>query len=292
IGPVGQILCLEKEVLVLEKNQLLLSPLLCCFFSWGFPDNSCAFGNHATEKVLCNTFAVCESLCDWGDILCAACPNVTTVITAGTSTVVCVWDVAVTKDKLTHMKLRQPLYGHTDAVVCLAVSEVHSIIVSGSHDLTCILWDLEELSYITQLAGHTTIVSALAINDLTGEIVSCAGPQLYLWTMKGQLLTCTDTSCGPQSNILCISFTQRHEWDSRNVIITGCEDGIIRVKEPVQAKGWERHLVLHQELNRSQAVSQRRYKNNPAITALAMSRTHATLLAGDAWGQVFTWTCE
>lgn len=50
---------------------------------------------------------MCESLCDWGDILCAACPNVTTVITAGTSTVVCVWDVAVTKDKLTHMKLRQ-----------------------------------------------------------------------------------------------------------------------------------------------------------------------------------------
>ncbi|XP_030603864.1 WD repeat- and FYVE domain-containing protein 4 isoform X2 [Archocentrus centrarchus] len=316
-GPVGQILCLEKEVLVLEKNRLLLSPLLSCFFSWGFPDNSCAFGNYATEK----TFAVCESLCDWGEILCAACPNATTIITAGTSTVVCVWDVAITKDKLTNIKLRQPLYGHTDAVVCLAVSEVHSVIVSGSRDLTCILWDMEELSYITQLAGHTTSISALAINDLTGEIASCAGPQLYLWTMKGQLLTCTDTSWRPQSDILCISFAQRHEWDSRNVIVTGCADGIIRIwrteytrtqlpgppEEPVspgqdqtqrdvssssQGKGWERHLVLRQELNRSQTVSQRRYKNNPAITALAMSRTHATLLAGDAWGQVFTWTCE
>uniref|UniRef100_A0A3Q0T4G0 WDFY family member 4 n=1 Tax=Amphilophus citrinellus TaxID=61819 RepID=A0A3Q0T4G0_AMPCI len=229
-GPVGQILCLEKEVLVLEKNRLLLSPLLCCFFSWGFPDNSCAFGNYATEK----TFAVCESLCDWGEILCAACPSATTIITAGTSTVVCVWDVAITKDKLTNIKLRQcssqPLYGHTDAVVCLAVSEVHSIIVSGSRDLTCILWDMEELSYITQLAGHTTSISALAINDLSGEIASCAGPQLYLWTMKGQLLTCTDTSWRPQSDILCISFAQRHEWDSRNVIVTGCADGIIRVR--------------------------------------------------------------
>ncbi len=61
----------------------------------------------------------------------------------------------------------QPLYGHTDAVTCLAVSEVHSLIVSGSRDLTCILWDMEELSYITQLAGHTTAVSALAINELT-----------------------------------------------------------------------------------------------------------------------------
>ncbi|XP_041803075.1 WD repeat- and FYVE domain-containing protein 4 isoform X2 [Chelmon rostratus] len=315
-GPVGQILCLEKEVLVLERNRLLLSPLLGCFFSWGFPDNSCAFGNNATEKI----FAVRESLCDWGETLCAACPNPTTIVTAGTSTVVCVWDVAVNKDKVTHMKLRQPLYGHTDSVTCLAVSEVYSVIVSGSRDLTCILWDMEELSYITQLAGHTTSISALAINELTGEIASCAGPVLYLWTMKGQLLACTDTSCGPRPDVLCVSFTQRHEWDARNVVVTGCADGIIRIwkteytrtqlpgppEEPLspgqdrperdvsnscQVKGWERHLVLCQELN-SQAVSQRRHKNNPAITALAMSRTHATLLAGDAWGRVFTWTCE
>ncbi|KAM9364693.1 WD repeat- and FYVE domain-containing protein 4 isoform 2-T2 [Pholidichthys leucotaenia] len=316
-GPVGQIMCLEKEVVVLERNRLMLSPLLGYFFSWGFPDNSCAFGNYTTNKI----FAVCESLCDWGEVLCSACPNVTTIITAGSSSVVCVWDVAVTKDKLTHMKLRQPLYGHTDAVTCLAVSEVHSLIVSGSRDLTCILWDMEELSYITQLAGHPSSIAALAINELTGEIVSCAGPQLYLWTMKGQLLTCTDSSCGRQADVLCVSFTQHHEWDSRNVIVTGCADGIIRIwrteysrtqlpgppEEPVspgqdqtesdvngscQVKGWERHLVLRQELSSSQAVSQRRYKNNPPVTALAMSRSHATLLAGDAWGRVFTWTSD
>ncbi|XP_033955876.1 WD repeat- and FYVE domain-containing protein 4 isoform X1 [Pseudochaenichthys georgianus] len=316
-GPVGQILCLEKEVVVLERNRLLLSPLSGCFFSWGFPDNTCAFGNHATEK----TFAVCESLCDWGETLCAACPNPTTIITAGSSTVVCVWDVSVSKDKLTHMQLRQPLYGHTDSVTCLDVSEVHSMIVSGSRDLTCILWDMEELSYVTQLAGHSSSISALAINELTGEIASCAGPQLYLWTMKGQLLTCTDTSCGPQPDVLCVRFTQRQEWDAKNVIVTGCADGNIRIwkteytrtqlpgppEEPVspgqdgaesdvsgscQVKGWERHLVLCQELNRSQAVSQRRSKNIPAITALAISRSHATLLAGDAWGRVFTWTWD
>uniref|UniRef100_UPI003AAAFB81 WD repeat- and FYVE domain-containing protein 4 n=1 Tax=Centroberyx gerrardi TaxID=166262 RepID=UPI003AAAFB81 len=319
-GPVGQILCLEKEVLVLERNRLLLSPLWSCFFSWGFPDNSCAFGNYATEK----TFAVCESLCDWGQMLCAACPNQTTIVTAGASAVVCVWDVAVNKDKLTHMKLKQLLYGHADAVTCLAVSEVHSLIVSGSRDLTCILWDLEELSYVTQLAGHKASITALAINELTGEIASCAGALLYLWTMKGQLLTCLNTSCGPQADILCVSFTQRNEWDARNVIVTGCADGIVRIwrteytrtqlpgppEEPVspgqdhtaqterdvgslcQGKGWERHLVLCRELNRSQAVSQRRYKTNPAITALAMSRSHGTLLAGDAWGRVFKWICE
>uniref|UniRef100_A0A3B5M372 Uncharacterized protein n=1 Tax=Xiphophorus couchianus TaxID=32473 RepID=A0A3B5M372_9TELE len=285
LGPVGQILCHEKEVLVVEKNRLLMSPPSGCFFSWGFPDNSCAFGNYATEKVLS------ESLCDWGETLCAACPNMTTVITAGSSTVVCVWEVAVSKDKPSHMKLRQPLYGHTDAVTCLAVSEGHSLIVSGSRDLTCILWDLEELSYVTQLAGHEGSISALAINDLTGEIVSCVGPLLYLWTMKGQLLASTGTSSGPQTDILCVSFTQQHEWDSRNVIVTGCTDGIIRVgslylgivkwmcsldgsagSASGRGKSWRRCLVLCRELSRGQSVSQRRSNDSPAITALAMSR--------------------
>lgn len=322
-GPVGQILCLEKDVLVLERKRLCLSPLSNCFFSWGFPDNSCAFGNYSSGK----TFAVYEGLCDWGETLCAACPNPTTVITAGTSTVVCVWDVAVSKDKLSHMKLRQPLYGHIDPVTCLAVSDVHNMLVSGSRDFTCILWDLEELSYVTQLAGHTSSVSAVAINDLTGEIASCAGSQLYLWTMRGQLLTCTDTSCGPQADILCVGFSQRHEWDARNVILTGCADGTVRIwrtehaqtrlpgsSEELVSRGqgqtvragrdtnaagescsyrlkkWERRLVLCHELNRNQSMSPRRYKINPAITALAMSRSHATLLVGDAWGRVFTWT--
>lgn len=43
-----------------------------------------------------------------------------------------------------------------------------------------------------------------------------------------------------------------------------------------QVIGWKRHLVLCQELNRSQAVLQRRFKNNPAVTALAMSRSVKT----------------
>lgn len=46
-------------------------------------------------------------MCDWGKMLCAACPNQATIVTAGISSVVCVWDVSISKDKLTHMKLRQ-----------------------------------------------------------------------------------------------------------------------------------------------------------------------------------------
>lgn len=52
-------------------------------------------------------FAVCESTSDWGASVCAACPNPSTVITGGGSSVLCVWDIALAKDKLQYMRLRQ-----------------------------------------------------------------------------------------------------------------------------------------------------------------------------------------
>ncbi|KAI1894298.1 hypothetical protein AGOR_G00114380 [Albula goreensis] len=301
-GPVGHMVCGEKEMLAVEKSKLLIPPLWNTFFSWGTNDNSCAFGNYATEK----NFAVSESLADWGECLCAACPNPNTIITGGTSSVVCVWEISIGKDKLKHMRLKQALYGHTDAVTCLVASEAYSVIVSGSRDRSCILWDLEELSYITQLPGHAASLTALAINDLTGEIASCAGAHLYLWTMKGQLLSCIDTTFGPEGEILCCCFTQKYEWDPRNVIVTGCADGIVRIWKteytraqlpsyqagPDSPGSPQSGVPEKPELNRSQTVSRRRYKNNPAVTALAISRTHGSLLVGDAWGRVFSWTCE
>ncbi|KAL2083087.1 hypothetical protein ACEWY4_020860 [Coilia grayii] len=315
-GPVGQVVCVDRDVLVLEGKRLLVPPLGHAYFSWGSYDYSCSFGNYSTDKV----FAVCESVCEWGEVLCAACPNSSTIITGSSSSVVCVWDILLSKDKLTHMTLKQPLYGHTDAVSCVVVSEAHGLIVSGSHDCTCILWDLEELSYVTQLPAHTHTVSALAINTQTGEIVSCAGTHLYLWSVRGQLLTSLDTGAGQEGQSLCCIFTQRNQWDASHAIVTGGNDGIIRIwrteytrtqlptipqgsldqQEPQEGLqdnagvcvSWERHLVLCRELNRSQQVSRRRYRSNPAVTTLAVSRTNGTLLAGDAWGRVFSWSIE
>lgn len=61
----------------------------------------------------------------------------------------------------------QALLGHTDAVTCLTASSAYHIVVSGSRDRTCIIWDLNKLSFVTQLRGHRAPVSALCINELT-----------------------------------------------------------------------------------------------------------------------------
>lgn len=61
----------------------------------------------------------------------------------------------------------QALLGHTDGVTCLTASSAYRIVVSGSRDRTCIIWDLNKLSFVTQLRGHRAPVSALCINELT-----------------------------------------------------------------------------------------------------------------------------
>lgn len=106
--------------------------------------------------------AVSETLCDWGETLCAACPNPSTVITAGTSTVVCVWDVTVSKDKLSHMKLRQVSLNVTAPWVYL-----------NKHTLT--------YTYSTHFLTMLLLFSAAVVwphghSDVPGCV---RGPQLY-----------------------------------------------------------------------------------------------------------------
>lgn len=51
LGPVGQIVCKEKDVLVVEKNKLLIPPQWNTYFCWGSYDQTCSFGNYTAEKV-------------------------------------------------------------------------------------------------------------------------------------------------------------------------------------------------------------------------------------------------
>lgn len=48
-----------------------------------------------------------ECMADWDKCLCAVCPSATTIITSGTSSVVCVWELSLVKDKVKHLNLRQ-----------------------------------------------------------------------------------------------------------------------------------------------------------------------------------------
>jgi WD40 repeat protein len=64
-----------------------------------------------------------HELTECGEITCAIAPNSRTLITGSTNTVINVWQLNKGNSRCAHvLRLRKSLYGHTDAISCLAVS--------------------------------------------------------------------------------------------------------------------------------------------------------------------------
>lgn len=67
---------------------------------------------------------------------------------------------------------------------------------------------------------------------LQGDIATCAGTWLHVWSINGAPVATVNTALGahsPQQQILCVSFSTMYEWDPSNVIMTGSSDGVVRV---------------------------------------------------------------
>ena len=59
------------------------------------------------------------------------------------------------------------LHGHSDAITCITVSQEWSIIVSGSQDQSCIIWDLNRSCFITSLNDHQGRIICTEISPTT-----------------------------------------------------------------------------------------------------------------------------
>jgi WD40 repeat protein len=229
-GPVGEIQPSERMIYAVEQNKVLVPGNSNRYLAWGFADQSFRLGTYDTDKAV----FICEPNYLVGEVLTCVCPNPKLVLTAGTSSVVCVW---IYHKKLKQLHLKHSLYGHTDAVTCLAASPGWGIAVSGSRDQTAIIWDLSRFTYIKNLPGHVGPVAAVNINELTGDIVSCAGSMLYLWDVNGTPIASINTAPSSKdkgvvsdaSQILCVAQSQFNEWDRQNVILTGSSDGVVRM---------------------------------------------------------------
>ncbi|KAI5732691.1 hypothetical protein M8J76_003102 [Diaphorina citri] len=224
-GPVGQVLQVDgKTVLAVEQNKVLIPPAYNRTVAWGFADHSLRINNYETDKAL----YICENVAQLGsEIVACVCASAKLIITAGTSTVVTMWELCNRQ-----LKILQCLYGHTDAVTCLAASSAYNLIVSGSRDMTAIVWDLSRRIFVRQLRHHSAPLAAVAINDLTGDIATCAGTWLHVWSINGDPLAVVNTCVGRadrMQQILCVAFSQTREWDSANVVITGSTDGVVRM---------------------------------------------------------------
>ncbi|KAK9687952.1 FYVE zinc finger [Popillia japonica] len=233
--PVGQILHHDKVVLAVEQNKVLMPPSYNKYVAWGFADHSLRVGNYDSDKAI----FVCEAVVqNSGEIVACVCPSAKLIVTAGTSSVVTVWQFEPRRKQL---NIKHSLFWieglhrchlDTEAVTCLAASTAYNVIVSGSRDCTAVIWDLSRGVFVRQLRGHAGPVAAVAVNDLTGDIATCAATWLHLWSINGDELASVNTCVGRadrMQQILCVAFSQTHEWDASNVIMTGSTDGVTRM---------------------------------------------------------------
>ncbi|XP_031761062.1 WD repeat- and FYVE domain-containing protein 4 isoform X3 [Xenopus tropicalis] len=285
-GAVGHMLVTEKAVFAAEKNHVLLSPSYAMSLSWGYSDGSLKLQNRNTRKVV----DVWELMSHWGWCHSVICPSPAIVITAMSSSVLCVWIFSPPgqKERESELQLKKVLTGHGSAVLCVCASVKYGVLISGSADGSCILWDLDNLKCVRKLPIHPREVTLVAVNDRTGAFVSCCHSDLYMWSVNGKPLTYIRVG----SNILSCCF------GGLSVIVTGSQDGIVRFWKMESAEdkkiiglGGDRLgtslRMFHQLAPRITAT--RKQQHTFGITALAVSRNNTKLFVGDERGIITSW---
>eukprot|EP00108_Taenia_solium_P001272 TsM_001024900 transcript=TsM_001024900 gene=TsM_001024900 len=243
-------------IVVVEQNMVLLPPNFTRYLAWGYPDDSFRICSLLGDKVL-QVFEMVNS----SQVLCAAAPNASTIVTAGMTGVVKVWQLRSPNEEqgkpfcpsdwnipteghgsgvvfgttASRLQLTGRLYGHTDVVTCLAASDSFNLIVSGGRDCTCIVWDLRYLIFLRQLGANSggtaykAPVAAVCISEATGDIAVCAGAWLYLWSITGDLVACLNTAPDQSNQIYCVAMSTLRDWEPGHVVITGGSDGFVRM---------------------------------------------------------------
>lgn len=98
-----------------------------------------------------------------------------------------VWQMD-TKNKYRQLTVKEELCAHTQPITALATSTSYGIIVSGAEDHHVVIWDLTRLVFVRQLLTHPSSISHIVINHVTGDIVTCAGCCLFVWTVNGEMI--------------------------------------------------------------------------------------------------------
>jgi len=171
--------------------------------------------------------------------------------------------------KVVQIEFVAALDGHSDEVRCIKVSSDFSIVVSGSADGTCIIWDKNQHKLVRSLDQHNGPIIAVDIHRYTGDIVVLDEEDkkkggIHLWTINGEKLG--SRRCKPKP--LSVVFSQVKPGMGRNVICTGHVNGEIKIWTVTSNLQLLRTLQMHQF----------------PITALAIREDNTRLVSGDVNG--------
>ncbi|KAJ9548207.1 hypothetical protein OSB04_020750 [Centaurea solstitialis] len=301
-SPVAQIVTVNDKILMAGPNNFIKPRTYTKTVTWGFPDLSLRFMSHDQDRLL----STHENLHGGHQIRCASGSHDGHLLVTGADDgLVCVWRIGAYGGPRTprRLTLKRPLCAHTGRVTRLYVCQPYMAIVSGSDDRTVIVWDLCSLVFLRQLPEFPSAVSALHMNDLTGEIVTAAGGLLAVWSINGDCMAVVNTTQLPSDFVFSVTTCPFSDWLDTNWYVSGHQSGAIKVWQMVHNSSEiaqsQKHpsgnvncgLGLNGKLPEYTLVLHKVLKgHNDSVTALHISTDMKLLLSGDSGGRLLSWT--
>lgn len=300
---IAQIVTLNDKILIVGPNNFLKPRTYTKYVAWGFPDLSLRFMTYDQDRLL----STHENLHGGHQIQCASASHDGQLLVTGADDgMVCVWRIGSYAGPRAPRRLilQQSLCAHTAKITRIYVSQPYMMILSGSDDCTVIIWDLSSLVFLRQLPEFPFPISALYMNDLTGEIVTAAGVLLAVWSINGDCLAVVNTSQLPSDFILSVATCTFSDWVETNWYISGHQSGAIKVWQMVHnssetARTAHKHPSAHlhcglglggKEPEDTLLLHKVLKGHQHPVTALHLSSDLKLLLSGDSEGHLFSWT--
>lgn len=257
----------------------LIFPPYDKFLDWGFADSSIRFCFSDNRKPA----GLFENL-HTGQLSCACFADSKTLMTAGEDCVVSVYTVRTAPGKQVELVPRSSVFGHKTPVTAIAVSKSFSTFVTASSDGQAFLWDLNQLSFIRKLPLVRQVECA-RINDVSGEVMLCSGPNVLLYTLNGTLILDQNVCAEPDDYVHSCAFYEGagNEWLENHLVFTGHSKGRVNVwRKSVSAGKWT--LELLRRLDHADCKSDKGENTEAGITCITPMPT--CLYTGDDDGRV------
>ncbi|KAL2753981.1 hypothetical protein ACRALDRAFT_2054085 [Sodiomyces alcalophilus JCM 7366] len=210
------------------------------WLEWGYADNSIRFFFSDSRKPA----GLFENL-HIGQISCVTFANSKTLITAGEDCVISVFAIQTSPGRPVELLPRSSLFGHKAPVITVAVSKTFSTFVSISADGQVFMWDLNRLEFIRKLP-LTRQVECASINDVTGDIILCCGPNVVLYSINGSLILDQNVCMESDDFVHSCAFYEGSgdEWLQNQLIFTGHRRGRVNVwRKCVKNGKWTLELL-------------------------------------------------
>lgn len=270
------------RLLCASPFRLNLPPFFDKYLEWGYADNSIRFYFTENRK----NAGINENL-HIGQISCIVIADSKTLITAGEDCVVSVYTIQTASGKPVELLQRSSLFGHKAPVTSIAVSKAFSTFVTVSADGHAFLWDLNRLEFIRKLPNNRAVECA-RINDVSGEIMLCSGPNVTLYNLNGDLIL-DQNVCGEHDDFIhsCAFYEgSGSEWLETYLVFTGHKRGRVNIwKRALKHGKWCLEFV--RRLDHIDARSETGTNTEAAITCI--TPLPQVVYTGDDDGRVHEW---